>query len=206
MTARRWALLALGLACVGVGALLAALAHDVRAWPSTLQQGDLQLRIAPGRRETWQAGTWLPSAASERAVGVREDLRFRRALRYFLLTRTRYRARFEADFNPPIEAARRSMRDVKESDLDPRLRSDAANFLGVLAFEGNRFGDNAGRADALRQFRDAIRLDPTNEQPKFNLELLLDPRTQPDSEGGGSGGGEALDAEGAGAADPGQGY
>jgi hypothetical protein len=58
----------------------------------------------------------------------------------------------------------------------PSERSWAANVLGAVAFQDaslDRANATAYLREALGAFRQAIRSDTTNEDPKFNLELLL---------------------------------
>ena len=204
----RYVSLALGSACLAAAVLAAAFAHDVRSWSSALDDGDVQLRVDPARRDTWRADTWLPFSAAERALGIGDDLEFRSALRYFVLTRPRFGARYRfGGFNRPVEAARQSMRRVRASDMEVRRRSAAANYLGVLTQEMMQYGDEGPFREALRHFRDAVRIDPTNEEAKFNFELLLQRTASPGNRGGGGGGGrEIREAEGAAGSRPGRGY
>jgi hypothetical protein len=55
-------------------------------------------------------------------------------------------------------------------------RSWAANVLGAVAFQDSMLDRAAATSyvnEAFQAFRKAIVLDGTNEDPKFNLELLL---------------------------------
>jgi hypothetical protein len=88
------------------------------------------------------------------------------------------------------------------------MRSAAANLSAVLTYEFGGFLDLGRVRLAARSVRDAVRLDPRNEQAKFNLELLLERVPEnPESESGGGGAGETtLDDAGASSTGPGRGY
>jgi hypothetical protein len=94
---------------------------------------------------------------------------------------------------------------------DAAARSRAANVVGILAFE-NAWLDPAAAeshvADSLEGFQDAVEVDPTNEDAKFNLELVLTLlEREEDAEGGAEdspGGGQP--GPGAGLTPPGRGY
>jgi hypothetical protein len=67
-------------------------------------------------------------------------------------------------------------RRLHERGGDRTSRSLGSNLLGVLAFENAAL--DPARADdhvaaSVDAFRDAIRLDPANDDAKFNLELIL---------------------------------
>ena len=59
---------------------------------------------------------------------------------------------------------------------DRRRGSEAANLLGILAFADSRPSGPTAPApvdQSVADFQAAVRLDPGNEDAKFNLELLL---------------------------------
>ena len=90
-------------------------------------------------------------------------------------------ARFEASHRADATAAERrraeaEARRLRERGGDPRSRSLGANLLGVLAFENATLEPERARrhvAASAEAFREAIRLDPANDDAKFNLEFVL---------------------------------
>lgn len=195
-----------GLACLLLAGFIAVLADDVRRWPDAMRAGDVELRLRPARRDPWLAPDRLPMHPAARLLSVDDDLEYRRALRFYILTRRRFRR--IPGFATPIDGARRRLRFVVRNDTDPERRSAAANFLGVITNDTSSFIDERYVVRALRYFRDAIRLDPTNTQAKFNLELLLE-RDQTLDQGATGGFGRSratLDVGGAGIASSGRGY
>ena len=102
--------------------------------------------------------------------------------------------------------------DIVQKDDDAKRQSAAANLLGVLSF-ADAVADYTNRGRLLEgatgRFRQAINLDPANDEAKHNLEQSLSrARGLELSEAGGGNapwpGGKG--AKGAGAGDPGSGY
>jgi hypothetical protein len=204
---RAWGVAA-GLVLLALLAVL--LAHDVRAWHTSLRRGDAEYASAP-RGARWSPSTLLPVDVSESLLATVDDLAARRAIRLFVvadgarggldtaLERQGTRARAEL-----------ALADVVRTGA-PTVASQASDLLGVLAFGdfaagGGRDADQAGRA--VSAFTDAVRLDPGNEAAKVNLELALRlfrargvrPGASPSAGGPGTG------RRGAGAGLPGRGY
>ena len=204
----RWIRLAAGLACLVAAAFTALLADDLRRWPAAVREGDVQLRLKPARGDPWHEPNRVPFRVAERVLDVDDDLEFRRALRMVVLTRPEFRGISGFGFIPPVDGAGRRFRAIAQGDGPLRDRSAAANFLGVMAYETGGLVDTGYARQALRYFTEAIRLDASNEEAKFNLELLLDRASLPprSGSGGGSAGRGEIDAEGAGATDAGRGY
>jgi hypothetical protein len=93
---------------------------------------------------------------------------------------------------------------------DSATRALGSNLLGVLAFEDaslDRARANRHAMASVDAFREAIRLDPANEDAKFNLELALTlmPEDTAAPSGSGRGAGPST-GSGAGATPPGGGY
>ena len=196
------------LACFAAAALVALFADDIRRWPETIRKGDVQMRVAPQKGDPWKSPDRLPFGLARRVVSVDDDLVFRRALRFYLLSRPRFRARFSVTFIPPIDGARRRMRAIMDSDAERRDRSAAANFLGVMVLDVRGFSDVSYLRQGIRFFRDAVRLDPTDEEAKFNLELQLARSPEPPkrSRERGTRGRQTSNTEGAGSVLRGRGY
>jgi hypothetical protein len=205
---RRYLWLASGPACLLAAAALALLADDVRRWPGAVRAGDVQARVAPALGDPWSSTERIPAGAAERLLGIREDLAYRRAVRLFYMTQPRFRRRFGPSFVVPVESARRRLREIQVEADERVMRSAAANLLAVVTYEFGGFLDIGRGRLATRYIRDAVRLDPRNEQAKFNLELLLErvPEDQQSDSGGGGAGETSLDDAGASSTPPGRGY
>jgi hypothetical protein len=192
--------------------LLALLARDVRRWEQSVNAGDRSFQVTPGPKGLWNPdGRLLPADPGRFALGIDDDLTLREAARQFRRSRPRAaEARTTRDL-AEATSAQVGFAEVQRSDAPKRLRSIAANHLGILAF-----ADVISNTDlaaerskrATQKFVEAIRLDASNHAAMANLELLLtllrasDPRVDPegdDSRGGGT-------AAGAGSSSGGRGF
>lgn len=201
----RSAPLTLGAACLVAAVLVGLLAEDVRNWSGAVRKGDVRMRIVPARGDPWRLPNRFPFRTAEHLIGARDDVAFRRALRAFVLTRPRYRGRFGFGFIAPRDGARNRFRAIQRGSGDPANRSAAANFLGLMAYESAGFIDSGYIRTSTRLFQDAVRLDPGNDQAKFNLELMLDRAEQVYGQGA-LGRPRRQEATGAGFTPPGRGY
>ncbi len=198
-------------ACL-LGAVLAfLLALDAAATGAALRDDDVRYRAQPGER-LWSPREHVPGGVAAAVLGVEDDVLFRRALR---ATRLSHPER--PGFSDPSYVVNRNdasawLTDIVQHDPSAARRSAAANLLGVLSFS-DAIADysNRGRllASAAGRFRQAIMLDPGNEDAKHNLELALSRSKGLElSESGGgtnpSPGGKG--ARGAGAGEGGSGY
>ena len=124
-------------------------------------------------------------------------------------------ALFEASHSRNATAADRrraeaAARGLLDREGDPAVRALASNLLGVLAFENaslDRARVHRHASASVGAFREAIHLDPANDDAKFNLELALTltPEDAAAASGAGRGAGPSI-APGAGATPPGGGY
>jgi hypothetical protein len=196
--------------CFLTGLVLLVLALDIARLRSTLADDDLRYRAAPAER-LWQADEVLPGAAG-RLLGVRDDILFRRALRGVRLSHPEMPGFSDPSYVVHRNEATAWLTDVIHADHDAARTSRAANLLGVLSF-ADAIADYTNRGKLLEsaagRFRQAIALDPGNEEAKYNLELTLSRSKglELTEAGGGnapSPGGKG--AKGAGAGDPGSGY
>jgi hypothetical protein len=152
--------------------LLALLAHDVRAWPSAFEQGDVHAQA--GAPTHWTPSTALPSGWSEGLLGVEPARALRLAIR-------RFRATYDTPPGFDSGLAAVEARDEAEaalaaraSDADGRRASQALDLLGLMLFGDSSAG--GGTAAAIRSEDDlaqAVRLDGGNDAAKTNLELVL---------------------------------
>ena len=198
-------------ALVVLAALAIVVSLDLRSWRSSLHEGDARYVESPGAAR-WAASTVLPSALGRDLLGVDDDLAARRAIRLF---RVADRARGGLDTALERQGTRAraelALADVAREADDPAVASQASDLLGVLAFGdfaagGGRDMDQAGRAASA--FSAAVRLDPTNETAKVNLELVLRLFAAHGVRPGASPtvGGQGQGRRGAGAGLPGRGY
>jgi hypothetical protein len=207
---RRPVALVLALAAVAAAAFLAVLGLDVLEWRGDLERADLRYEAVAGERDMWRSDTILPARLSRDLLDVDDDIEYREALQQFALARVRQPPRDQRDLarRGAVEA---ELARLGELPLDRERRSRIANLSGAISFEEARF-DEGQRATFLRrslaEFREAIQLDPGNEDAKFNLELVLRLIQGADNESGAGGGGARGDTEasGAGAATSGSGY
>ena len=147
---------------------VALLAADVRAWPAALRSGD-----ATAGRAGWQPSTRL-GGLSGSLLGTGDDLALRRALQL-------YRASSSLPRRLDSALARQTARAAAEDALagvarngSPGQASQALTLLGILGFSGISRGGGESQVDeAVSDFADAVRADPSNALAKFDLELLL---------------------------------
>lgn len=186
------------LVLVALGFVVALLAADVRSWQQAFARGDVH------------ASTRLPWHAAEHVLGVGDDVQARRAIALFRATAS---VHGRLDNALGVTAARANAETALAAVAGGRgaRASQAATLLGVLAFGDLARGggrDSSQAETALGDFENAIRADPSDQDAKFDLELLLRSlaahgvRTGP---GVGSGTG-AAGRKGAGSGTPGQGY
>jgi hypothetical protein len=114
----------------------------------------------------------------------------------------------------PEAAARERVRAeaerLAERRGDTATRSRAANVAAILAFEEVWLDPAAAEdhvAESVERFQDAVEFDPTNEDAKFNLELVLTLlEGGEEAEGGADSPGGGQPGPGAGLTPPGRGY
>jgi hypothetical protein len=176
MTLRRIASVVLGIAALAGAVVLVSVAVDARAWSATLRGDDALFRVTPARAE-WDAQARAPFGLSQRLLGTADDVRLRRAVKAFQL------ARLQTTFfiqDPALQAAKAkaqlALAAVERQGPDNRERSVAANLLGVLAFQEARLDPSTAQTSIRRAtlaFRRSILWNPSNEEAKSNLELIL---------------------------------
>jgi hypothetical protein len=200
--------LSLALILVVLAAFAAVGANDVLSWRSALTRGDARLASHPGLAQ-WHASTLLPGDPARAALALDDDLALRRAVRAFLVAEATPRG-FD---NGVTQTRSRSAGEVVLSDLaahgSATHASQAGDLLGVLVARGGRvIGGVTADDRALAAFEAAVRRDPTNEDAKYNLELLLRrTRATATRQGPGNGSGAlGHGRRGAGSGTPGRGY
>jgi hypothetical protein len=198
-----------GIAALVAAAALAVFASDVLAAQSTLERDDLRFGVTPDAQGLWQVEGWTPSLKS--ILSIQDDLAWRTAAQRFQLSRARANIAYDPTRTSSRAETQAAMATAATFELNARQASALANFGAILAYE-EAVGDPQNGPMLLRrsagEFRRAIRLYPQNEEPKFNLEVLLSLLTSENQQrrdrlGVGTG---IDDAAGAGAAAEGAGY
>jgi hypothetical protein len=175
---RRWLALAAAAVALAAGIFLFLLAVDVHRWQSRLAADDIAFRTAETRHDLWQPSQLLPGDLARSLLGVDDDLRTRHALQIFRLGRER--VPFFVASSQMIayrSEAQALLSRAADSDRERPRRAQELNLLGILELIAVGGGDPAERQKYLPRaaddFRQAIALDPTNADAKFNLELTL---------------------------------
>jgi hypothetical protein len=195
------------LAAATVAALLAA---DLLGWHDTVRAGDSEFMRQPASA-SWSGSSVLPFDPALRILGLGDQLAFRRAARSFVGVEA---AGNGIDNGYSESQARGALEGVLANlaqGPDRRLDSAAENLLGILAFKDSQQRGPSTPAPvdvSVADFESAVELDPSNQEAKFNLELLLRELlahgVRPGSNGSSSG--PAKGHQGAGGGLPGRGY
>jgi tetratricopeptide (TPR) repeat protein len=156
--------------------LLLLLATDVRGWSARFAADDLRYRANPVPGNLWRPEQAAPFGLARDVLGIQDDIDYRRALRSFRLGRPLESNLYGVKTASLRAQAQVQMAEVADHGNDLPRRSQAANLLGVLGF-AMAARDLALRdtflRDAIASFRQAIALDPTNDDALFNLEFAL---------------------------------
>ena len=163
---RRWLLPAAAVLCVPVAIALVLFAVDVLRVSGSVEGDDVRFQARP----TLPSGLFdnpgfVPGAVASKAVGLEDDLRYRRAVWLYARANPSNTSTY---VSPAQEALRASLEpkliDASRAETDPRRRSRLLNLLGVVAMSryavdpGDR--SNTVRA-AIDSFTNAINTDPT---------------------------------------------
>ena len=193
--------------CFALAVVALLLAVDVRSWEDALADGDAVYASSP-ERATWTPSTTLGGAAG-RLLGVDDDVATRHALQLYSRVAG---TRLTFDNATRVQTARAEAQDAlvaAAAGSDTHRASQARTLLGILTFGRNASGVEEDQVEsAIADFTDALRADGSNDEAKFDLELLLRASavsgTRP---GQGVGGGFGRGGRrGAGGGTPGQGY
>jgi hypothetical protein len=156
-------------------ALIAALvARDAADVQRAFDRSDLAFEAQPAAERLWRIDTRMPFV--EQGLAIEDDLMYRRALRAFAVDARR--AENPYDFSRPAfrAEAQATLGSAERSELAAPLRSKAAMLQGVLTFEESIADPVNGptlMGRAQGDFTRAVRIDPANEEAKYNLEFLL---------------------------------
>ncbi len=156
-------------------AVVAALvARDAAAVQRGFDRSDVAFEAQPAAEGLWKIDTRLPFM--DEALGIEDDLLYRRALRAFAVDARRGENPYDFD-RPAFRAeAQATLGLAERSGLAAPLRSKAATLQGVLSFEEGISDPVNGPTlvgRSIDDFRRAVRIDPGNEEAKYDLEFLL---------------------------------
>lgn len=174
--AKRAVLVAGVTVCLLLSVFLVVLAVDIVRSRHALASGDDRYMTEPRAGGLWQPGSLGTSTISRKVLGVDDDLAFREAVRALRLSQ-----RDEPSDTSPEAVLRRAkaqrlLQKVAANDADARRRSRALSLLSVLLLS-TPAADQEERAAvqrvALENLRKAIETDPTNDEAKYNLEVVL---------------------------------
>jgi hypothetical protein len=216
--------LAVGVVALVLAVLVLLVMANVHRWDGALTRGDARFVAAPPDLSQtsglppppparWKVPTGFTADLTERLLGLRDDMAFRRALALYRAVNPNPNEQVQFQDDPELPAkrirAQQALTAVSKNDPDPRIRSRATNMLGILARTGPTPVDpNEQRNQILTTialFKSAIKLDPDNADAKLNLELILqDPQTEQFVSGGPGGNPDAGKKGGTGSG--GQGY
>jgi hypothetical protein len=193
--------------CVAAAAFLVLVAVDARAWGKRIPADDLAFRHQALGRTLWRGNDLAPFGVARKALGIDDDLLYRRALRAFRVGRPR-ESLFQQGITTQRIRAQIALEKYYDEAHDPRRKAQVQNLIGILGFAAAT--QDVGQRvtflnDAITSFKRAMLLDPSNDDAYYNLEFALDQLKEASDEQAGSGkrvGGTG----GAGARDAGHGY
>lgn len=165
----------LPIAGLAILSLLAALvARDAAAIDRAFDRSDVAFEAQPAAERLWRIDSALPMARE--ALGVEDDLAYRRALRAFAVDARRGENPYDFE-RPAFRAeAQATLGSAEQMKIAAPLRSKAAMLQGVLTFDeaiGDPINGPALMKRSVGDFERAVRIDPDNEEAKYNLEFLL---------------------------------
>jgi hypothetical protein len=201
----RAALISVSLLLATFAAGLALLAADVDGARSALRQGDARFASTPAD-SFWTDHSATFGGVARTLLGIGDDIRYRQALQLYRSIPSAA-ASFDSGQSRSIARgiAQAALSRVEQTDRNPVRASRAATLLALLALSGG----GTGAADqAVAELQNAIRLDESDTDAKFDLELLLRMLfAHGVRQGQGSGAtGRSFAHRGAGLGTPGEGY
>ena len=161
--------------CLGAAVFLLLFAIDARDWGRRIASDDLRFAANPSPQSLWHPAEVAPFGLARDVLGINDDVQYREAVRLFRLGRPLENLT-QRQFESLRAQAQVALSDVEATGSDRARRSQAANMLGVLDFSlAVRDSTLATTflADAIGNFRDAMALDDSNADARFNLEYAL---------------------------------
>ena len=160
---------------LGLAAVLALFASDVRAWQGALTHDDLRFRAQRSHIGLWRSPAVLPADPARSVLGLDDALSYRRAVQLYWFSAVGTSTGGQADLAATRVTAQTKLTTLMTTAATAQERSNAANLLGVMTVTApaNSSTQKAEIATARRYFERAVELDPRNYGAKLNLELLL---------------------------------
>lgn len=160
------------------GVLVLLLALDVHRWHEQTVADDASFRAFPLSEDVWRHSSVLPASFPRRVLGADDDIAYREGLRAFFLARPRARGTFqEQELDASRGQAQIVLTDLFRDERDPRRKAHIGVALGALALAVSPQQDVEQRVTtleaAIAYLQESVRLDPANEDAKFNLESAL---------------------------------
>jgi hypothetical protein len=200
------------LLCLLIAVVLVLLAVDVTRWRDAVHAGDVRYTASTETTQLWTADSLVPFDPARDLLGLDDDIDLREAVRALRLAQLG-----DAVVSDPELAIRRNeaqarLEAILAAGEDEATRSRAASLLGALGLARSVYETQEREAllsGTISNLKLAIDLDPSNDEPKFNLELayqhgrglqLSEASAGQNPSPGGSG------SKGAGAGEPGSGY
>ena len=162
----------------GVAVVLLLLALDANAWKTTVSRDDLRFRALPMHTHLWTPSTELPGDPASLLIGTGSTLGYRRALQYFWFSHVGNNPEVRQDA-PTLRAdAQDKLQAMMKTGANVHQRSAAANLLGVLVVTTPSIANDPSAIPqtltrSAGYFQEAIALDPSNNDAKETLELVL---------------------------------
>jgi hypothetical protein len=172
---RRALPLVVAVVLLGLAAVCALFAVDVRAWQGTITQSDLHFRARRSHPGLWRSPALLPTDPARSVLGLDDALSYRQALQFFWFSNVGSSTGGGADLAATRVAAETELQTLMTSGATAEERSHAANLLGVMTVTApaNSPTQKEEIKTAIGYFQQAVIADPRNYDAKLNLELLL---------------------------------
>lgn len=173
---RRTAPLLLALTLLGLAAVLALLAVDVRAWQGKVTRDDLVFLTHRSQLGLWRTPAVLPGDPARSLLGADDAVSYRQALQFFWISRVGGTTAGQPDLAAERVVTEERLQGVLATGATRAERSTAANLLGVMTIT-TPAADSATQKETLERaklyFTQAVREDPGDTAAKVNLELVL---------------------------------
>lgn len=162
----------------GIAVVLVLLALDAQAWKTTISRDDLRFRALPTHTKLWRPSTTLPGDPASLLIGTGSTVQYRRGLQYFWFSHVGNNPEVRQDA-PTLRAdAQDKLQALMKTGANPHQRSAAANLLGVLVVTTPSIANDPSAITqtltrSAEYFQEAIAIDPSNNDAKENLELVL---------------------------------
>jgi hypothetical protein len=160
--------------CLLLALVLVLFAVDVARWHHAMEAGDVRYPGSTEETRLWDADALLPLDPARSALSIGDDVDLREALRAFRLADLDNAVVSDPELAIKRNEAQAKLEALLATGKDGATRSRAASLLGVLGLARFQYAtqDREGLlSGTISNLKLAIDLDPTNAEPKYNLEL-----------------------------------